>query len=483
MTVRRLPWVTFGVMILCAVTFLLSGRGHLFVEDDVRLSEHVYEALEYYIEHPYLDLDPEFEQIALPAGRDELTEYLEEASIPPGEFIRLDRQHKLDELMALAVNSYDLHPLMRWGLIPSDMRPVTLVTHMFLHAGWLHLIGNMLILYLAGPFIEDVWGRPLYLTFYLVAGLGAALCHAASGPDSAVPMIGASGAIAGIMGAFLVRYRTTRIRFFYIFGLFWRGTFSAPAWTMLPLWFSEQLFMAMLTSKADDAGGAGVAHWAHVGGFVIGIAVAMFIASQRIEERILDPAIADKISTPVVHNAAVEQALEAHAAGDGERALDLLRRRLDQNPSHLDAAAALWQVALEQDRGADVSAVVLRAIQHGLRSGHSEWALDQWSELLAGVPDVEAEAGMLVRLAQALERHERHDEARVTLRRALLAAGSGVEAAMALKIARVAEDLDQQVARAAARMALMHRELDPAARAEAEALVSRLEPATVSLDS
>ena len=194
MTVRRLPWVTFGLMILCAAAFLMSGRGHLFVEDDVRLSETVYEALEYYVEHPYLDLDPEFEPIALPAGRDELTELLGEASIPPGEFTRLNHQQKLDELMALAVNSYRRHPLMRWGLIPHEMRPVTFVTHMFLHSGWLHLIGNMLILYLAGPFIEDVWGRPLYLAFYLVAGFGAALCHAASGPDSVISSPGAPGA-------------------------------------------------------------------------------------------------------------------------------------------------------------------------------------------------------------------------------------------------------------------------------------------------
>jgi len=474
-SVRRLPWITFAVMAICIVVFFLSGRAHLYSDDDVRATEDLNEALDYYFERPYLELDPEFEEFVFRnegQGFEEMREILRESVMLPGPATVISEQQQLDLKCQRALKSLDSHPLARWGLVPNKLKPHTLVSHMFLHAGWLHLIGNLLILYLAGPFIEDVWGRPLYAGFFLVAGLIAGLAHVGANPGSSIPMIGASGAIAGVMGAFLIRYRTTRIRFFYMVGIIFRGTFSAPAWLMLPLWFGQQLFMAMLTS--DTSAGAGVAYWAHVGGFAVGIGGALAMQQLRVEERFVEAAIADKIQSTVVDNGVVEEALEAQSLGDSEGAFQMLMELVNDQPNNHDAIVALWGVATELRRTFEVVPLILRTIRHELRVGDPDVAASHWLEVLEYEPNARAEPAVMVRLAQVLAETDREREARITLRMAMLAAGTGLSGSLALKIARLARDCDVNMARAAAHLALARRDLDPQARADAERLVTEL---------
>ena len=134
-------------------------------------------------------------------------------------------------------------------------------------AGFFHFLGNMFILYLAGPFIEDRWGRPLFAGFYILAGIFAALFFVVQYPGLEESMVGASGAISGVMGAFLIRFWFVKIKFFYFF-FFFMGTFNAPAWFMLPLWLARELIFAQAGDVIAPEGGTGVAHWAHVAGFV-----------------------------------------------------------------------------------------------------------------------------------------------------------------------------------------------------------------------
>ena len=477
--VRRLPWISFGVMILCALAFFATGRQALFAEDDVELSEDVLRAIEYYLEHPYLELDARFEQEFLPeADQDEefvamIEAYRGMGGPPPtSEAVLETEQEVLDGLTAGALESFEDHSLMRWGLVPNDISIVALFTHMFLHAGWLHLIGNMLIFYLAGPFIEDVWGRPLYLAFYLVAGIAAALFHIAFNGESSIPMIGASGAIAGVMGAFLVRYWSTKIRFFYMFGFFLRGTFSAPAWVMLPMWFGQQLFFAALTN--DMEGGGGVAYWAHVGGFVFGLAAAGTIKTARIEERYIHAALEGKIHSTVISNEGVERALQLQQEGQLDEAFELLAQETKRSPGNLDAGLAFWSVAVESNRAPQAAPSALRAVQQLLRTSDCEHALALWQEVHAQVPGLEVSLPLLLRMAQALAEGGQRDPAAATVRKALLAAGSAPGAALALKIGTLAATVDPTVARAAVRLTLAQRDLDPDTRTRAEQLAARL---------
>ncbi|MBN1883774.1 MAG: rhomboid family intramembrane serine protease [Deltaproteobacteria bacterium] len=156
------------------------------------------------------------------------------------------------------------------GLYGPQYTILPFFTSMFLHGGWLHIIGNMLFLWIFGDNVEDRMGHFLYLIFYLASGLGASLLHVVSDPHSAVPTIGASGAIAGVMGAYFVLYPKARVTSVVILIYFIR-LMEIPAVVFLGIWFLIQIFSGVASIGADAASG-GVAFWAHVGGFIVGLA-------------------------------------------------------------------------------------------------------------------------------------------------------------------------------------------------------------------
>jgi membrane associated rhomboid family serine protease len=143
------------------------------------------------------------------------------------------------------------------------------VTSMFLHGSWMHLLGNMWFLWLFGNNIEDSMTRPRFVAFYLLAGLAAALAQVLANPASPVPMVGASGAISGVMGAYLVLF--PRVRVFTLVPLgFYVTSLALPAWAMLVYWAGLQVFGGITSVVAAQEGG-GVAFWAHLGGFLAGV--------------------------------------------------------------------------------------------------------------------------------------------------------------------------------------------------------------------
>jgi membrane associated rhomboid family serine protease len=145
----------------------------------------------------------------------------------------------------------------------------TLISSMFLHGGWVHLIGNLWFLWIFGNNVEDSMGHGRFLVFYLLTGLVAGGSHIISDPSSPVPMVGASGAISAIMGAYLVLYPRARVHTLFIIIIIVR-VFSLPAWFFLLYWF----FLQVALSSAQGSGtGGGVAFWAHIGGFLAGVAL------------------------------------------------------------------------------------------------------------------------------------------------------------------------------------------------------------------
>ena len=149
-----------------------------------------------------------------------------------------------------------------------------LFTSMFLHGSWLHLLGNMWFLWIFGNNIEDSMGRIRFIVFYLLCGLTAAFAQILANPDSAIPMVGASGAISGVMGAYLVLYPKVRVYAIVPLGFF-LTSMALPAWVMLGYWFLIQ-FVSGLVSMGGEMGG--VAFWAHIGGFVAGVALVKLFA-------------------------------------------------------------------------------------------------------------------------------------------------------------------------------------------------------------
>ncbi len=153
-------------------------------------------------------------------------------------------------------------------------------TSMFLHGSWMHLIGNMWFLWIFGNNIEDSMGHVRYVVFYLLCGIAAALAQTVANPASGIPMVGASGAISGVMGAYLVLYPRVRVFAFVPIGFF-MTSFALPAWTMLLYWLALQVVSGLTGLLAEEQGG--VAFWAHVGGFVAGLVlIKLFARSEDI---------------------------------------------------------------------------------------------------------------------------------------------------------------------------------------------------------
>ncbi|MGH7766704.1 MAG: rhomboid family intramembrane serine protease [Candidatus Binatia bacterium] len=150
-----------------------------------------------------------------------------------------------------------------------------LFTHMFLHGSWMHILGNMWFLWLFGNNVEDSMGRGRFLVFYLLCGLAAAFGQILTDPRSPVPMVGASGAISGVMGAYLILYPKVRVYTLVPLGFF-ITSMALPAWVMLGYWFVIQFFSGVVSFAAEVGGG--VAFWAHVGGFVAGVALVKLFA-------------------------------------------------------------------------------------------------------------------------------------------------------------------------------------------------------------
>jgi membrane associated rhomboid family serine protease len=480
-TVRRLPWITFAIMALCFVIHLLfSGSEREQVQ---RILEARRNLGQCFYSNPQVDLTADAQEILFGHLPDQQRRaYLEAVrgsagTGPAGRGMNEPgRRAELSRVLARRVAAVHAAEkattVRRWGLIPSHPSLTGIFGHMFLHGGWIHLLGNLFILYLAGPFIEDVWGRGVFAAFYLLSGLGAATLFCLLHPGVNVPLIGASGAIAGVMGAFLVRYARTQIDFVYVFLLMGTGRFSAPALTMLPLWFVEQLFMSFMAE--DSPGGGGVAYSAHVGGFAFGVGVALALKHYRAEERWLRPAIDKQVNHILLEESALDQALALRADGDVDAALTLMSAEARRRPSDPYLALAFWAVAGEENRAAEAAPALLALVRRELSAGHEDEAVEHWRKLLAALPDPDADPALLVKIGRLLVGRGETRDGAAAFRLALLDRGNRLTPSLALALGRAAREFDPNLARVAARWVMSRPEATEAARAGADTILAGL---------
>ena len=205
--------------------------------------------------------------------------------IPLGDVDRKPRAFPLVTMLIIGANVFMFSLelingqqfIMDWVLVPAEIssgeRLITILSAMFMHGGWLHIIGNMVYFWAFGPELEDLMGRSRFLVFYLAGGLAATLVQVAAAPDSPVPELGASGAIAAVMGAFLVTFPKDRIRTIVFLGFFFMIPLI-PAVILVGFWFLIQIFNEVGAIMVRQDGG--VAYMAHIGGMLYGALVAGF---------------------------------------------------------------------------------------------------------------------------------------------------------------------------------------------------------------
>ncbi len=261
----------------------------------------------------------------------------------------------------------------QYAFVPAQPTAISYLTANFLHGGWLHLIGNMWFLWLAGFVLEDVWGRWLYSVFYLIAGAAALQFYAWSNPGSITPTLGASGAVAALMGAFLVRFPKMKIEMAWLF-FFKLYRFKAAAYWLLPFWLAIEIFYGTLFGSSS-----GVAHWAHVGGFLFGALAALAIQHSGIEHK-TNKAIEEKLGWS--NDPELEQASSMMDHGQLPDAIVLLTNYVAVKPNSLDAWNLLRTIYTRQsDTKSYLDATVKTCALH-LKAHEIEAAFKDYAEFV-----------------------------------------------------------------------------------------------------
>jgi membrane associated rhomboid family serine protease len=299
----------------------------------------------------------------------------------------------------------------QYAFVPAHPNPISYLTANFLHGGWMHLIGNMWFLWLAGFVLEDVWGRWLYSVFYLVAGAAALQFYAWTNPGSITPTLGASGAVAALMGAFLVRFPKMKIEmawvwYFSIIRLLRTGNpfrvlrFKASAYWLLPLWLAVEILYGSLFGSMS-----GVAHWAHVGGFLFGAIAAIAIQYSGLEHK-ANQAIEEKLAWTA--DAEIEQASELMDHGQLAEAQVVLENYVAEQPNSLDAWNLMRQISTRRsDTGAYHEATAKTCALH-LKAHEVEAAFQDYAELVDGGGKMPADVWLeLCKGAESLQEFDR----------------------------------------------------------------------------
>ncbi len=289
----------------------------------------------------------------------------------------------------------------QYAFVPAHPTLKSYFTANFLHGGWLHLIGNMWFLWLAGFVLEDVWGRPLYTVFYLLAGMAALQIHALMNHGSIIPTLGASGAVAGLMGAFLVRFPKMKIEMGWLFGFrFYR--FKAEAYWLLPLWLLMEVFYGAFFGKIS-----GTAHWAHVGGFVVGALGAVAIRHSGLEHQV-NRAIETKLS--VTGSPDIDKANELLNSGKLDEAKSLAEGVLALNPDSIDAITIVretYRRRAEHEPFRDCSEKLCALY---LKANAPEPAIEAYDDFLAD-GGTKLQAATWMNLCRGFETLEHYDRA------------------------------------------------------------------------
>lgn len=352
----RLPVVSIGILLLClwgfTVAYLLPEKP---MGVDGKDLEQVFEYLE---EHPRVKLSDDFADRFLNAQGKTHLEKMRKAQEqlsgdwPPqlNQDQAQEEQRAFDALVAAVVAKADQAPMRHYGLVSNrGFFQVGWLTHMFLHFGWMHLLGNMLFLYIVGPLLEDAWGRWRFGAFYVVGGLVAALAHYLLTRGDSSVMAGASGAVAACMGAFGVRFAKRKIAllyFIYIVRIF-TGRWELRAWICGLTWFLLEVWSLYRGHTA------GVAVMAHVGGFAFGSLVALSMRAAGMDKKLV--AISETAPLIPDRDSRLDKAQTAVMHGQLDDAKAGFEAVLKDDPHHVLAQAGLIRIGLlSPDRAAAV---------------------------------------------------------------------------------------------------------------------------------
>ena len=471
--VLRVPWITGWVILACLAVFLVDDSELAVPASPV--PEQLAEATEYWREHAYLEVEPE---ILLEVGRgksaEERRELVQELRYesyqrwPNDEEMRRAQQEVLDFLASQALGRLEQAPnapsiFTRWGLVPAEPKALAFLTHPFLHATWLQLLANLLILFLAGAALEERWGPLLALLLPICAAASGAIALLVS-LGSTLPLFGAAGMSAGLVGAALTRYRLQKIRCYYLLGVDRKGpihgSFRLPAVALLlPLWLVGAAGQAWLPGLK-----LGALYAAQLTGFVVGAGTAFLVARLDLEERLgllwlrawWDRQRLERASRRKAKQEATREGASEVAAQEPETTseLDQLKASAEGNPGDPEVGRTFWEAARSAGQADLAAPQMLRLVHHHVNRGEDQEAARTWIEVTTEVPRALAYPTLLVRLCPALIELGERDQAQRALRQAIDPRNRGLTLPNVMRALRYAKELDPALCVAAAKRAL-----------------------------
>jgi len=382
MEARRWPVITLALIAINTIVFLFTMMS--MHDEAPQLGEAKSDILILAALHPELKMQPEAQRLVDGFKKSHPTEWAQvqnpyrDIISPYDAKIKLMEdperlQREMDSLTERYVKLASSSITEQYAFVPAHPNALSYLTANFLHGGWMHLIGNMWFLWLAGFVLEDVWGRWLYTAFYLIAGAAALQFHAWLNPGSITPTLGASGAVAALMGAFLVRFPKMKIEMAWLF-MFRLRRFQAPAYWLLPLWLLAEVFYGSLFGSHSS-----VAHWAHVGGFLFGAAAALGLQHSGLEHK-ANKAIEEKVAWTA--DAEIEKASGMMEHGQLSDAQALLTSYVSRKPNSLDAWSLLRQLYTRQSDTKSFLEATVKTCQLRLQAHQIEAAFQDYAEFI-----------------------------------------------------------------------------------------------------
>lgn len=399
--VRRLPYLTIALIVVNAIIWIttasiLSGQ----MSDIERLDERLFQIEQRYL-YKLLERDP---HLLKSVDYREIRERFETEEIIPPDNYDHDEWKNLYKEYKIKFGSMIFEQL---GFKPKRFDFLRIFSSMFVHANFFHLFFNMLFLWMVGCNIEDDWGWKVFLGLYLVSGIIACLFHAAAFPRSNVPLIGASGAIAGVMGAFMIRHYKTKIKFAYFFLFILRpffGTFAIYAGIALPFWFLQQIL------GATWSGETGTAYWAHIGGFVFGAAIGASLKFFGLEKKYIAPMVEESFEKLRL-SPTMKEVTKKLDAGDTIGAIPLLLLAIKEEPHNFDAPHILARTYFEKRNINDAVIMYNKSLDIIFRIQNKDAALSVYEELKEKDLLSKLSEKNIYNLATLLERVGNYEEA------------------------------------------------------------------------
>ncbi len=471
--IGKLPLLSLGLVCVLLLSFPVFHFGYSSLRASVRADFD--EAVGFAIRNPSVQIPPRL----LPVVRAVLPNFDSNETFAFLNKSRGEsaRQQDFDARVARAFEQLDSHPYRAFGVVPATPRAAGFAAHAFVHVGWVQLLGAVLLLLLAGPLLEPLWGRGALAALIGVSALvpAAVFCLVHAGADRA--LLGAGGVVSALVAAALVRFAREEVDLLRWLSPLKSVELIVPGWILALLWIGYEGALKFAVPGAfPDGIDTAIGYTAHAAAALVGGAFALGAIRLELEARLgHSPPVVERFREGERFD--LQRVSRLRARGDSDTAFAMLLAESRRSARNRDAVTTLWEMAIERGEAEIATPAMLQLVLEEIRRGAADVGVSHWRELTQHQPEARVELPALLKLIPYIRRIDGDSAAVVALQQAMDCSAEGPPSRAAAEIARLAADLEAGIARAAAQRALADETLAEPRRAEMESLLQGLRDA------